>query len=110
MLKSCATKKRRSSGSSWDPICADRLLDQVVEQLLHKSRVGFVARRQDKRPGRRTPLNFTASPERVSYDPVASIGLPFSSFRYRPRASKCSSVNPRGLIMPWHDRHDSGWV
>src|SRR5262249_54142516 len=37
-------------------------------------------------------------------------GWPFSSARYRPTASNRSRVNPRGLIIWWHEAHAWGRV
>ena len=49
MLKSWAVKNRRKLGQFLRTKCADRLLDQVMEQLLYKSRVSLAARGQIRR-------------------------------------------------------------
>ena len=49
MLKSWAAKNRRKLGQLLGTERTDRLLDQVVEQLLYKGRVRFSARRQIRR-------------------------------------------------------------
>ena len=98
MLKPFAGERFPQLGQRVRPVGPDRLLHQVVEQLLDER--GRAPRRC--RPGtspargrRRT------SPSRRSASgsvPVASTGLPFSFSRYRPTASKFSSVKPSGLI------------
>ena len=61
-------------------------------------------------PGPCTSLKFSVSPERVTKEPAASIGLPFSLSRNRPMASKFSSVKPSGLMMLWQLRQSFGLV
>ena len=88
----------------------DRLADRVMEQPGDKRLVRLVAAGQE--PGKllRVGEIDIFSPARVTNDPEASIGLPFSLSRKRPIASKFSSVNPSGLMMPWQPRQSFGLV
>ncbi len=41
---------------------------------------------------------------------LASTGVPSSSVRHRPMASKFSCMNPKGLMTPWQPWHRAGIV
>ncbi len=79
---------------------ADRLLDQVVEQLLDERVVRLLAAGQERRPARGRRRTSTVLAGRGSGRPRSRrSACPSPRSRNRPTASKCSSVKPSGLII-----------